>query len=148
MNPKHITLGTARNTFHPASDAYSFAASNEYNLTYLKSCGMLLENGDDHGVYHFVWLFGTRGVKYMTLPQPNKTDIAPNASHDMLFVPPDRHYVTEVQLEFNKLLGGAQPQQQQEQEVQALEVGEEEEVVKEFGLRIKAKTKGGMPPWT
>ena len=127
-NPLLVPLGSeARPTYHPASEVYHLTATNEYNIAYLKSCGMLLEERDNHGVYRSIWLFGTRGVKYMILPQPSKTDISPNASHDMFFVPPDRQYETEAQLEFNRLIGGAQPQQEQPHQQQEQEVGEEED---------------------
>ena len=41
--------------------------------------------------------------------------------------PPDRQYEAEAQLEFNRLIGGAQPQQEQPHQQQEQEVEEEED---------------------
>ena len=96
---------------------YTFP-SNEYNVAQLKTCGMIWKTPN---VSDLVWTFGPNGVRYMAVPQPNKTDIPPDASHPMLYVPPDRQYMAEVQFELNKILGG-----QQEQQAQQEESGEEE----------------------
>ncbi|KAL2942937.1 3-(3-hydroxy-phenyl)propionate/3-hydroxycinnamic acid hydroxylase [Bienertia sinuspersici] len=81
--------------------------SNVYNFEQLKRASMLWIAPQGA---HYVWLYRANSVKYMSLPQRNRTNITAETSMTQLYLTPDEQYQAGVEEE----LGRAPPQQQQQ----------------------------------
>ncbi|KAL2939081.1 Methylenetetrahydrofolate--tRNA-(uracil-5-)-methyltransferase TrmFO 1 [Bienertia sinuspersici] len=81
--------------------------SNVYNFEQLKRASMLWIAPQGA---HYVWLYGANSVKYMSLPQRNRTNITAETSMAQLYLTPDEQYQAGVEEE----LGRAPPQQQRQ----------------------------------
>ncbi|KAL2901813.1 3-(3-hydroxy-phenyl)propionate/3-hydroxycinnamic acid hydroxylase, partial [Bienertia sinuspersici] len=78
--------------------------SNVYNFEQLKRASMLWIAPQGA---HYVWLYGANSVKYMSLPQRNRTNITAETSMAQLYLTPNEKYQVGVEEE----LGRAPPQQ-------------------------------------
>lgn len=94
---RRVILFSSNSVLLSTPGIHETAPTNVYNFQQLQKSSMLW-SPLGHNVY--IWLFGAHNVKYMLLPQPERTRINANTTHVQLVIPPDENYRAGVEEEY------------------------------------------------